>query len=63
MVAMLFLIFKKSATKSKVGKAIPVIKDINILSRDLYEGFKNLNEFKFSYNRKGLLMFYQTLNS
>lgn len=57
------LAFKKSATKSKVDKTIPVIKDINILSRDLYEGFKNLNEFKFSYNRKGLLMFYQTLKA
>ena len=52
--------FKKSATTAKVEKAIPVIKDINILSRDLYEGIKASNAFNFHYERKGLLMCYQT---
>ncbi|RNC87710.1 MAG: FAD-dependent oxidoreductase [Winogradskyella sp.] len=52
--------FKKSATKSKVEKAIPVIKDINILSRTLYEELKSSNDFNFHYERKGLLMLYQT---
>ena len=52
--------FKKSATASKVEKAIPVIKDINLFSRDLYEEIKASNEFDFHYERKGLLMAYQT---
>lgn len=52
--------FKKSATHSKVEKAIPVIKDINILSRDLYQELKTSGEFDFHYERKGLLMYYKT---
>ncbi|EWH13358.1 D-amino-acid dehydrogenase [Cellulophaga geojensis KL-A] len=52
--------FKKSATASKVEKAIPVIKAINLLSRDLYEDIKESNTFNFHYERKGLLMCYQS---
>lgn len=52
--------FKKSATASKVAKAIPVIKDINILGRELYEEIKASKDFNFHYERKGLLMLYQT---
>ena len=52
--------FKKSATASKVEKAIPVIKAINLLSRDLYEDLKKTNDFNFHYERKGLLMYYKS---
>ncbi len=52
--------FKKSSSKAKVEKAIPVIKDINLLGRALYEDLKESNEFDFHYERKGLLMMYQT---
>ena len=52
--------FKKSAKKTKVEKAIPVIKDINLFSRELYEGFKSSDDFNFQYEQKGLLMAYQT---
>jgi D-amino-acid dehydrogenase len=52
--------FKKSATTSKVEKAIPVIKDINIFGRELYEEIKSSNDFNFHYERKGLLMLYKT---
>lgn len=52
--------FKRSATASKVEKAIPVIKDINLLSRALYEELKTSDEFNFHYEHKGLLMYYQT---
>ncbi|NRA93132.1 MAG: FAD-dependent oxidoreductase, partial [Psychroserpens sp.] len=52
--------FKKSAIHYKVEKAIPVIKDINILSRDLYQELKTSGEFDFHYERKGLLMYYKT---
>ncbi len=54
------LAFKKSATKSKVDRAIPVIKDINLYSRDLYEDIKLSNDFNFHYERKGLLMCYKS---
>ena len=52
--------FKKSTTASKVEKAIPVIKDINIFGRDLYEEIKASKDFNFHYERKGLLMLYKT---
>ncbi|WP_299434940.1 FAD-dependent oxidoreductase [uncultured Aquimarina sp.] len=52
--------FKKSSTAAKVEKAIPVIKDINLYSRDLYEEIKASNDFDFHYERKGLLMCYKT---
>ena len=53
-------LFKKSATKAKVQKAIPVIKDINLLSRSLYESMKTEVDFEFFYQHKGLLMYYKT---
>ncbi|MFY9241873.1 MAG: FAD-dependent oxidoreductase [Polaribacter sp.] len=52
--------FKKSATAKKVAQAIPVIKDINLLSRELYEEILASKEFDFFYQKKGLLMYYQT---
>lgn len=53
--------FKKSSTKAKVEKAIPVIKDVNLLSRDLFEGIKASGDLgDFQLERKGLLMLYQT---
>ncbi len=54
------LAFKRAATAAKVEKSIPVIKDINLLSRDLYEELKTTNDFNFHYERKGLMMYYQT---
>lgn len=52
--------FKKSATVLKVEQSIKPIKDINLFSRDLYEEMKTSNDFKFHYERKGLLMCYKT---
>ncbi|AUC82536.1 FAD-binding oxidoreductase [Lacinutrix sp. Bg11-31] len=54
------LAFKKSATTKKVEQAIPVIKDVNLLSRELYEDIKSSRDFNFHYERKGLLMCYKT---
>ena len=54
------LAFKKSSTAAKVEKVIPVIKDINLFSRDLYEALKASNEINFHYERKGLLMCYKS---
>ncbi len=53
-------LFKKSATAKHVERSIPIIKDINLLSRELYTEMKKSNDFDFHYERKGLLMCYQT---
>ena len=53
--------FKKSSTWAKVDKAIPVIKDINILSRELFGAIKESGDLgDFHLERKGLLMLFQT---
>ena len=53
--------FKKSSTKAKVERAMPIIKDINLLSRELYEGIKSSGELgDFQIDKKGLLMVYKT---
>ncbi|ULQ51512.1 NAD(P)/FAD-dependent oxidoreductase [Flavihumibacter fluvii] len=51
--------FKQSATASKVEKAGPYLRDINLLSRSLYESLKALPRFDFSYERKGILMYFR----
>ena len=52
--------FKNSATKENVEKGIGPLKDINLLSRELYEAMKASGDFSFHYERKGLLMYYKT---
>ena len=53
-------LFKKSATAKHLEKSIPIIKDINLLSRELYSDLKNSKDFDFHLERKGMLMCYQT---
>ena len=53
-------LFKKASNFQKVEESIPIIKDINLLSKELYEEIQNNNEFDFFYQDKGLLMYYQT---
>ena len=56
--------FHRSSTKEKVEKAIPVIKDINLLSFDLFREMKASGDLgDFQLERKGLLMLYQTQKS
>lgn len=53
--------FKKSSTNAKVKRAIPHIRDINLFSRELYDTIKMSGDLgQFHYERKGLLMLYQT---
>ena len=53
--------FHKSSTKKKVALAIPLIKEINILSRELFTAIKNTGDLgDFQLERKGLLMLYKT---
>ena len=56
--------FHRSSTKEKVEKAIPFIKDINLLSRELFEDIKASGDLgDFQLERKGLLMLYKTEKS
>ena len=53
--------FHKSSTKEKVALAIPLIKEINIISRELFTSIKNSGDLgDFQLERKGLLMLYKT---
>ena len=52
--------FNKSCNVKHVNKAIPVIKDITLLSQDLYDDIKRSKNFRFHYEKKGLLMLCQT---
>ncbi|CAM1373148.1 NAD(P)/FAD-dependent oxidoreductase [Tenacibaculum xiamenense] len=53
-------LFKKASTKQKVEKSIPIIKNINVFSQELYEDIRNSSDFNFYYQKKGLMMFYQS---
>ena len=54
------LAFNKSCSSKHVKKAIPAIKDISLLSQDLYDDIKRDENFSFHYEKKGLLMLCQT---
>jgi len=52
--------FHKSSTQAKVERAIPIIKDINLLSQDLFADILNSADLgSFQLERKGLLMLYK----
>jgi D-amino-acid dehydrogenase len=53
--------FNKSATAKHVKKAAPIIKELTVFSRELFQEFKNNQLFNFHFEKKGLLMAYQTL--
>lgn len=56
--------FHRSSTKHKVEKAIPLIKEINLLSSALFQDIKNSGDLgDFQLERKGLLMMYRTHKS
>ena len=55
------LAFNKSATQVNVEKAIPLIKDINLLSKELYTDLYNSGDLgEFQLEKNGLLMLYKT---
>lgn len=52
--------FNTSSTKKNVDRAIPLIKDINLLSKDLYTQWHSSGELgDFQLEKKGLLMLYK----
>ncbi|NAS29732.1 FAD-dependent oxidoreductase [Flavobacteriaceae bacterium R38] len=52
--------FNKSCNANHVKKAIPVIKDIALLSQELYDDIKESEHFNFHLEKKGLFMLCQT---
>jgi len=54
------LAFNKSCNSKHVKKVIPTIKNITLLSQDLYDDIKRDENFSFHYEKKGLLMLCQT---
>ncbi len=53
--------FNRSSTHSHVEKAIPLIREINILSKDLYSEMHDSGELgDFQLEKKGLLMLFKT---
>ena len=52
--------FNKSCTQKHVNKAVPVMKDIAVLGRDLYHQIKVEEGFDFQLEKKGLFMLCQT---
>ena len=54
------LAFNRSCNAKHVKKVIPSIKNITLLSQDLYEDIKRDENFSFHYEKKGLLMLCRT---
>ena len=52
--------FIRSCSNKHVQRSIKVIKDINLLSKELYMDMYQAPEFDFQMETKGLLMAYQT---
>lgn len=52
--------FNKSCNSRHVQKAIPVIKEISLMSQELYKELKTSEGFGFQLEHKGLLMLCQT---
>lgn len=52
--------FNRSCNPTHVKRAIPAIKDISLLSRELYESIRKDEDFSFQLEKKGLLMLCQT---
>ncbi len=55
-------LFYKNATASHVEKSIPILRDISLLSKHLYQDFQKQNYFDFDWHERGLMMLYQTQN-
>lgn len=52
--------FNKSCNPRHVKKSIPVIRDIAVMSHELYEDIEDEDGFDFHFEKKGLLMLCQT---
>ncbi|MEL0457366.1 FAD-dependent oxidoreductase [Flavobacteriaceae bacterium SZ-1-7] len=57
------LYLKKSATKKNVERLSPVLKELNLKSQTLFEEMIDDLDFKFHYEKKGVLMAYTETES
>jgi D-amino-acid dehydrogenase len=53
-------LFYKNSTEANVQKSIPILRDISLLSKSLYQDFQKEKHFDFGWNERGLMMLYQT---
>ena len=53
-------LFYENSTNVHVEKSIPILRDLSLLSKQLYQDFQKDNTFDFGWYEKGLLMLYQT---
>lgn len=53
-------LFYKSATEGNVQKSIPILRDISLLSKSLYQDFQKAHYFDFGWHERGLMMLFQT---
>lgn len=52
--------FYSHANKAHVEKSIPVLKEISLLSKSLYQQLHAAKHFDFGYEERGLMMLYQS---
>lgn len=53
-------LFYKNSTAQNVQKSIPILRDISLLSKQLYQDFQKQGHFDFGWHERGLMMLYQT---
>lgn len=53
-------LFYKNSTAQNVQKSIPLLRDISLLSKQLYQDFQKQGHFDFGWHERGLMMLYQT---
>ena len=54
------LAFNRSCNPRHVSRSIPVIRDISVLSQELFDELKEQEEFNFHYKKNGLMMLCKT---
>ncbi|ARV12260.1 amino acid dehydrogenase [Gilvibacter sp. SZ-19] len=54
------LAFNRSCSQANVDRSVRAIRDINLLSRELFPELKSAEDFNFQLERKGLIMLCQT---
>jgi D-amino-acid dehydrogenase len=55
--------FYSHANKTHVEKSIPVLKEISLLSKSLYQELHSAKHFDFGYEERGLMMLYQSADT
>ncbi|MCL0102198.1 FAD-dependent oxidoreductase, partial [Dehalococcoidia bacterium] len=52
--------FRASCTEENVARAMPVIRDLSLMSIEIYDKFNNIEGVNFSYAKKGVLKLFLT---